>query len=365
MLIRERLAGGSARVATIALLALCLHSPGAARASRTTALPAALSDADYWRLVETLSEPEGYFQSENLVGNERALQHVVPALHAMKRGGVYLGVAPDQNFTYIVALEPGIAFIIDIRRGNLLQHLMYKAIIELSPDRAAFLSRLFSRPVPAGLDEHTPVQSLLSAFGEVEGDPARFAANLEAIRHQLTAVHQFGLSADDLSRVARIYEMFFRFGPALSYSPGTGRNTPTYAEMQAATDLEGRHRAYLATETNYRWLRAFQQKNLLVPIVGDFAGPTALRAVGAYLERHAATVTAFYTSNVEQYLFRSDAAGAFYRNVATLPMDEDTVFIRSASQRNVLDPMRELLRAFADGRILQYWDLTSRGVLFR
>ena len=55
-----------------------------------------------------------------------------------KPGGVYLGVGPDQNFTYILALQPKIAFIIDIRRQNMLQHLMYKALIEISKDRADF-----------------------------------------------------------------------------------------------------------------------------------------------------------------------------------------------------------------------------------
>src|SRR6185295_5385621 len=113
-------------------------------------LPAELSDQDYWKLIEDISEPNGFFQSDNLVGNERPLQYVVPALKAMKRGGVYLGVAPDQNFTYIVALEPRMAFIVDIRRGNLLEHMMYKAIVELAPTRADFLSRLFSRKRPEG-----------------------------------------------------------------------------------------------------------------------------------------------------------------------------------------------------------------------
>ena len=66
-------------------------------------------------------------------------------------GGVYLGVAPDQNFTYMVAVRPRMAFILDIRRGNLLQHLLYKAVFELSADRAEFVSMLFSKPRPAGL----------------------------------------------------------------------------------------------------------------------------------------------------------------------------------------------------------------------
>jgi hypothetical protein len=42
-------------------------------------------------------------------------------------------------------VKPKIAFIVDIRRQNLIEHLMYKALFELSADRAEFISRLLSR----------------------------------------------------------------------------------------------------------------------------------------------------------------------------------------------------------------------------
>jgi hypothetical protein len=342
------------------------QQPGRTPADAAVApvLPAALSDAEFWRLIEEFSEPGGYFQSENLVGNERPLQYVVPALQAMPRGGVYLGVAPDQNFTYIVALEPRIAFIVDIRRGNLLQHLMYKAIIELSGDRAAFLSRLFSRPRPDGLDAQTPVNALFEAYWPVLPDQRLFADNLNAIEERLTGAHGFPLTEEDLARIAGIYQMFFHYGPALSYSLGGGmRNMPSYADMQTATDLDGRNRGYLGSEDNFRRLKAFQERNLLVPVVGDFAGPKALRAVGEWLASRGGVVTAFYTSNVEQYLFRNEAAAAFYANVETLPIDESSVFVRSAAQRNVLDPILPLLRAFRDGGILEYRDVAMRGTI--
>ena len=65
-------------------------------------LPQRLSDADFWRLTIDLSEPNGSFRSENLVSNEHTFQIRHSALiKTVKPGGVYLGVAPDQNFTYI------------------------------------------------------------------------------------------------------------------------------------------------------------------------------------------------------------------------------------------------------------------------
>jgi len=338
-----------------------------ARGAQTTAaaeLPSALSDKELWRLVEDFSEPNGYFQSDNLVGNERPLQYVIPSLVAAKRGGVYLGVAPDQNFTYIVALQPRMAFIVDIRRGNLLEHLMYKALIELSPSRADFVSRLFSRPRPEGLDDATPVVDLFKAYWPVEGSERLYRENLQAIRDRLTVTHGFPLSSEDLTGIEAIYQMFFQYGPSLSYSiGGNGRNMPTYADMQTSTDLNGEARAYLASEANYRFLKTFEEKNLLVPIVGDFAGPKALRAVGAYVAGHGTVIAAFYTSNVEQYLFRNAAASEFYENVATLPIDDRSVFIRSASGRNVMDPIGDLLKEFAAGRILGYTDVTGRGTI--
>ena len=83
-------------------------------------LPERLSDQEFWRLMEELSEPNGYFRSDNLLSNEQVFARVIPELvSAAKPGGVYLGVGPEQNFTYIAAIKPKIAFIIDIRRGNL------------------------------------------------------------------------------------------------------------------------------------------------------------------------------------------------------------------------------------------------------
>jgi hypothetical protein len=103
------------------------------------------------------------------------------------------------------------------------------------------------------------------------------------------------------------------------------------------------------------------QKNLIVPIVGDFAGPKALKAIGRYVAEQGATVTAYYTSNVEQYLFQNGVWQAFYANVATLPVDERSTFIRSARGQNVLDPIQLLLKDVAEGKIQTYASITSRG----
>jgi len=203
------------------IVALGLAAVGASSNGRVAggALPQSLSDTAYWELVERLSEPDGYFQSDNLVSNEHSFQYVVPALEKRRRPNqVYLGVAPDQNFTYIPAMRPAMAFIVDIRRGNLLTHLMYKALFDLSEDRADFVAFLFSRPRPEGLTATSSVDEILAAVAGTPGDEVEFRNNLLIIQQYLTKTRGFTLSADDLRGLDDIYSQFYEHGPQLSYS---------------------------------------------------------------------------------------------------------------------------------------------------
>jgi hypothetical protein len=333
-------------------------------------LPTRLSDREFWRLSETLSEPNGYFRSENLVSNEDTFQYVIPPLASVvEPGGVYLGVGPDQNFTYIAAVKPRMAFITDIRRGNLLMHLMYKALFEQSADRAAFLSRLFSRPRPDGLDASSSPESLFAAYATIRPDKAAFDNGLKAILRTLVEDHGFALSEQDVAGIEHVYGNFYVSGPYLAYSTrigggGSGRY-PTYQDLQMSTDLSGVNHSYMASEAHYAFVRNMQQRNMIVPVVGNFAGPKALRATGEYLRARGARVTTFYTSNVEQYLFQDRLWGDFADNVMTMPIDETSTFIRSCfntcaspyRSRSVsqLDSIAGLMRDYAAGRITSYW----------
>lgn len=353
--------------------ALPLREPGLrdlrALRGESESLPERLSDQDFWRLVTEFSEPNGYFQSDNLVSNERLFQQVVPSLQRQRSRDAYLGVAPDQNFTFIAGLEPKIAFIVDIRRGNLQAQLMYKALFELSADRAEFYGRLFSRRRPDGLNAMSGAHEIVLAYAEVPKSEMLYKENLRAIEDQLVRKHGFHMSEEDLRGLEYVYGMFATFGPDITYqsSNASGRarfrfgNMPSYAALQVATDGEGRNRSYLANEDNFRFIKQLETRNLIVPVVGDFAGPKALRAVGRYLADHGATVAAFYVSNVEQYLFQNDVWRNFYDNVTALPLTEDSVFIRSIGGLEVLDPIKGLLRDVADGRVQTYPDLRLRG----
>ncbi|PYR97706.1 MAG: hypothetical protein DMG16_23430 [Acidobacteria bacterium] len=372
--IRRRIVLASAAALVAFLGPLSLTS---SRLVATELIPSQLSDEAFWNMVTEFSEPNGYFRADNFVSNETTFQYVIRELKKVTPGGVYLGVGPDQNFTYVVAMRPKIAIIFDIRRQNMLQHLMYKALIEMSSDRADFISRLFSRKRPEGLELNSSASQLFLMFENVPTDREFFLENLQAIKKQLEQRHGFKLSAEDEGILEYIYRAFFAGGPDLTYNGvgggGFGRGRmPSYADLMQMTDGEGQNRSYLGSEENFKILQDLENKNLIVPIVADFAGPKAIRAVAAYLKDHDAHVTAFYVSNVEQYLFQqNDDWSKFYRNVQLLPVDATSTFIRSVfngitvnyqangfmRSASVLSSIPGLIEAFDSGELKTYYDV--------
>jgi hypothetical protein len=304
--------------------------------SQTAEVPSRLSDSEFWRLTEDLSEPDGTFRYENLLSNELVFARIVPDLVARtKPGGVFLGVGSEQNFTYIAAMRPGLAFITDIRRGNLQLHLMYKALFELSADRAEFISRLFNRTRPEAVTSASSAADLMAAFSNASGaGEAAYAANLEAVDDRLMKTHALPLSPEDLAGIARVYRAFDWYGPAMSYSATTsldaslGAPGPSYSSLMTQVDNAGQALGYLGSEEKFAFVKELERRNLVVPVVGNFSGPKALRAIGAYVRDRGATVGAFYVSNVEEYLGRGGMLQTFCANVAALPLDEGSVFIR-------------------------------------
>jgi hypothetical protein len=298
------------------------------------ALPDRLTDREYWNLVTEFSEPNGEFRSDNLLSNEIFLQYVIPELARPPRlSRVYLGVGPEQNFTYIAALKPRMVFIIDIRRGNLQLHLMYKALFEMSSDRVDFVFRLFSRKRPEGLSAKASAHEIFNALEKIDASEALYKQNLKAIQEHLTKTRSLPLLPEDLKGIEYVHGTFSWYGPGLSYwstgGRGGGRNAPTYWDLMVADDGKGQTRSFLASDENFQVLKDLHEKNLFVPVVGNFSGPKALRAVGRYIREREGTVAAFYLSNVEQYLSREGSWYTFCGNVATLPLDSTSTFIRS------------------------------------
>jgi len=345
-------------------------------AVQTPTLPSEISDKEFWRLIDDLSEPGGSYPYENFVSNELQVQDVIPALKAItKPGGIYIGVGPEQNFTYVSALKSKLGFVVDIRRQNMLELLMYKALFELSPDRATFVGNLFSRARPSGLDIRTSADALFAAYEKAKVDPAFYTKNLQAINASLTR-HGFQLSSEDLGKIEYVFQVFSKGGPGITYefssaSPSSLVNPTSYARIMTTTDPSGKNSSFLANEENYQYVREMQRKNLIVPLVGDFAGPAVIRNIGRYLKERSATVSVFYISNVETYLDESQKQ-AFYKNVAALPVDSSSMFIRfilgnparglpwwrpGMSNVSTLAPMSDLIRSVQSGRYPNFQEI--------
>jgi len=319
-------------------------------------VPMQLTDQQFWSLSREWSEDDGVFRSDNLLSNETTFQYVIPSLlKASKPGRVYMGVGPEQNFTYIAALKPAMAVIVDIRHGNLDVHLMYKALFELSKDRAEFVSRLFSLKRPEGLTAKSSAREIFNAYLSADGSKQLFDENLKAVVDQLRIKHGFPLTEGDLDGITWALGNFYQYGPAINYNSslssnvppaivgatggfnggrgggGRGGNQVNYATLMMADNGIGQYMSYLASEENFAVLKDLETRNMLVPVVGDFGGDKAIRAVGKYLKSVDTTVSAFYLSNVEQYLVMDGKWDRFCGNAASLPLDDASMFIRTGN----------------------------------
>ena len=307
-------------------------------AQRPSPPPAAARNAEstreFARLVETLSEPGGYFDTDNLISNERSFLHVVGGLERRGvRGGAYVGVGPDQNFSYIARIRPEIAYIIDVRRDNLLQHLMFKALFARARNRVEYLALLLGRPVPpsVGRWQEQPIDALVA---HLDSSPATASSAHSAHAAVRTEVAGYGipLSADDLATIERFHQAFIDAGLGLRFR-SHGRLPrpyyPTLRDLILERDLEGRAASYLAREEDFQFVKDLQRRHRVIPVVGDLSGAHALAAIGRDVERRGWRTSALYASNVEDYLLRDGSFDRYARTVSRLPRDGRSVIIRS------------------------------------
>lgn len=323
-----------------AALASCVEGRGlGAKSGTAAAAQHVFADSSFARLIDQLSEPSGYFDTDNLISNETSYLHVVGALEELRvKGGAYIGVGPDQNFSYIAAIRPSVAFIIDIRRDNLLLHLMFKALFSLARNRIEYLCLLFGRPPPDDADEwdERSIGELIEYLKGKSGDSDYIALTMAAVVDRAASLG-IRLSDSDRETIRRFHISFIREGPGLRFR-SFGRMPrsyyPTYERLLLETDLNGRQVGFLADEEDFQFLKRLQESDLVVPVVGDLAGDHALSAIGRYVADQGEWVSALYTSNVEFYLWRARSFDRFAATVRDLPFDERSVIIRSYFGRN-------------------------------
>ena len=326
-------------------LVLCLIGVSGAACGPRSTLPVRMSDQEFWSLSETLSEPAGKFSvSDNLVSNEPHVAENIRRLRAA--GGVYIGVGPEQNFSYIGKLRPAMAFVIDIRRENRNLHLLYKALFALSMDRGDFVSRLFSRPRPHGLGPSATAEDIFNRYDGVAASAEHYERNLARVRDHLLKTRALPLTATDLEWIERVFKALCRDGPGIRYWGSSDMKAvqPTFRQLMTIEDGTGAARSFLATEEAFEFVKDMQWRNMIVPVVGDFGGANAIPRVGEYVRAHGAQVQAFYGSNVAVYLTNQQKL-TYCRNLATLPASRTAWFI----ERDGVLPFRSKLKKCAPG----------------
>jgi hypothetical protein len=329
--------------------------------------------------VAALSEPAGYFDTDNLISNERSYLHVAPALRELARrgaGGVYLGVGPDQNFSYIAHARPSLAILIDVRRDNLLLHLLFKAIFAEARSRVEYLALLTGRQPPASEAgwSQRPVDALVTY---IDGASRLSDPGLTALRGRLAAkIRGYGIPMSDVDRstIDRFHRRFIEAGLGLQFN-STGRapqyDYPTYRDLLLEVDRQGARQNFLASESDFQFVKALQARDQVIPIVGNLAGPKALASVARLLAAANLKVSAFYTSNVEFYLFRDGSFPDFVANLGRLPHDPGSVIVRSVfpagsagaarvpgyNSASLTQNIDVLLSGYAKGKFRQYFEL--------
>jgi len=363
---------GLARLFTTTGFALAVILPLSPRAG--TQIPSGFAAR-----IASLSEPAGYFDTDNLISNERSYLHVAPVLRDLARrgaGGVYLGVGPDQNFSYIAHARPALAILVDVRRDNLLLHLLFKAIFAESQSRVDYLALLTGRQPPAaGTDWSRQSVDALVTF--IDGAPRLTDARLAALRGRMAAlIRGFGVPMSDADRatIDRFHRRFIDAGLGLQFN-STGRapqaDYPTYRDLLLEVDRQGARQNFLAAESDFQFVKGLHARDQVIPIVGNLAGQNALASVARFLVESRLKMSAFYTSNVEFYLFRDGSFPDFVTNLGRLPHDPAAVIVRSVfpagsagaarvpgyNSASLTQNVDALLAGYAKGQFRQYFEL--------
>lgn len=375
------------RVRVAAIVAVCLvtgigflSTPGYCPPPTTTRVE--IDGREYARLVETLSEPEGYFNSDNFISNEVGYLKVLPLFAQLAiHGGVYLGVGPDQNYSYLAEIRPQLALMVDIRRQNLLEHLYFKALFTLSSNRVEFLRRLFGRRILArgSKAEGADISQLVDWLEKTPRDDGLVLHDAQE-EERLIRSWPLKLGNDDLRSIEYVAQALIEAGPDLrftSYNRPPQFWYPTYKELLLATDSAGRRTNYLASEERFRAIRTLHLENRIVPVVADLAGSKAMGNIAREMRARHLEVDCFYVSNVEFYLFGRPRWSVYVRNMSNLPWTPNAIIIRSFSNTwhphpasnpgyhmtTVLQRVTAFLENEETGRNTSYWDLVTNDYL--
>jgi hypothetical protein len=375
---------GRRRARATALVLVAISTLGVTRGFATRAAQAArvAADTSFAGAVARLSEAPGYFDSDNLISNETSYLHAVSKLReAGVSGGAYVGVGPDQSFSYIAAIRPTVAYMIDIRRDNMLMHLLFKALFERSRNRLEYLCRWTGRAVPADVAawDDRPIEAIIARVDSTEPNERQAHAETEAL---LATIARYGVPLTDVdsATIRRFHGEFVREGLEIRFSSANRAPRyyyPTLRQLILERDLEGGQASYLAARDRWDFIKGLEARDRIIPVVGNLAGSKALPAIAKDLVAHGERLSALYVSNVEMYLWRDGGFDTFAATAASFPHDKRSVIIRSvfafaAGQRHPLNQpphmSTQLLQSLDDfaerqrhGGWASYWEVVTQG----
>jgi hypothetical protein len=302
------------------------------------ALPGKAPDVPFGELFDRVSEKAGYYFSHNYVTNETSYLQVARVLsERAKKGGAYIGVGPEQNFTYIGLTRPSIAFVVDIRRRNALLLLLYKAIFDEAKSRTHFLSLLLSRPYDAASDpgNAATVDEVIAAVEKSPPDKTLREENRKRWLDRIEHDYKVKLKDSDHLEIKETQQAFFadQLEIAFVVDMPNSRKRASFRTTLRMADPSGKQQGFMAREDLFRYVQRMQREHRIVPVVGDFSGDHAFKEIGAYLKQHGIVASVMYASNVEEYLLDQRTFRKWVDNVSAVPTDDDSLFVRAFLER--------------------------------
>jgi hypothetical protein len=294
-----------------------------------SAHPVAPAELEWFRRIFRLSEAGEPFISDNVVSNETSLLQPAAALEAL-RGGVYVGVGPEQNYTYIALSRPDYAILIDLRRDNALLHLLYKSLFERASSRFEFVCMLLGRPYQKELEPTADVSidDLLAALVRVAPDAAWHERQYQLLAEGLQR-YDLGLSSQDLGRIRHFYQLFFDRQLELRFElhQANSRNYPSLGQLLRLRSASGRG-TFLGSNESFATVQRLHRQHRIVPVVGDVSARRPLTPIAEELRQRSLVLRTLYISNVEQYLIGQPSFQGWLDNLRQLPHDEHSVLLR-------------------------------------
>ena len=229
--------------------------------------------------IESLPEdpPQTLFKSHYIVSNEPHTHHLLPTLDA--RGGVYIGIATDQNFVLIPRLRPTLVVMMDFDRVVVETHKVLRYAFATRQSPQEFMRFFSAKRVSSHRKE-----ILASKLPE---------ADKVVMRKTLGRFHE---------------ELSARFEAERTRANRDG----------AAT--------YLNDPASYQTMHELAATNRYATVQGDLVGTHMMTALGAYLREQDLKVGTLALSNAEQYFPFNEQ---YIANITALPFAQDAVVLRT------------------------------------